>query len=66
MAQVIQIPFTVTQDSDGAWAARVRLWEGAEAFGRGATPDDAVADCAVTLRLVLKRLLSAIPDVPRM
>lgn len=64
MAQEIQIPYVITRDSDGAWAARVRLWEGTEAFGRGASPDEAVADCSLTLRLVLKRLLTVIPDVP--
>jgi len=61
MVSMAGIPFVVTQDEDGAWSARVQLWEGVGAVGGGATADEAINDCAAGLKLLAEHPAETLP-----
>jgi predicted RNase H-like HicB family nuclease len=64
MTAMSGIPFTVTQDEDGAWSAMVKLWDGVGAVGHGDTPDKAVTDCAAGLKLLCEHYAATLPGEP--
>lgn len=64
MTSMAGIPFTVSQDEDGAWNAEVRLWAGVGAVGHGETADKAVLNCASGLKLLLEHFAEMLPGEP--
>ena len=53
MASIVHVPYTVDQDEDGIWCAHAWLGESGGANGNGATAEEAVADLAEAVRMVI-------------
>jgi hypothetical protein len=57
---IVHIPYTVDQDEDGVWCAHAWLGESGGANGNGATAEEAVADLAQAVRMVIDE--DGVPD----
>lgn len=54
VTQIVQVPYVVEQDEDGAWCASALLGPGVGAFGEGATPAEAVTDLRAGLETLVE------------